>query len=141
MHYMGVLFPRHILDRVYRSNICTQRHTEHLRHPARPSTLPQSVQLSQTLFCVISVWSGQVSLVSQDILKETRNLWFSAGSTPCMFRCLSIVQYLESLLNSLQLVLDGLELPEHGGESWTVLCEEVKGSVNIHQSTIVSKMQ
>lgn len=42
---------------------------------------------------------------------------------------------------SLQLVLDGLGLPEHGGESWTVLSEEVKGSVNRPQSTVVSKMQ
>lgn len=42
---------------------------------------------------------------------------------------------------SLQLVFDSLGLPEHGGESWTVLSEEVKGSVNRYQSTIVSKMQ
>lgn len=81
MHCTGGLLPHHTSDRVYPSNICTQWHAEHLRHPARPPTLPQSVQLSQTLFYVTCVWSRMVSQVSQDILKESRNLWFSAEIT------------------------------------------------------------
>jgi len=44
---------------------------------------------------------------------------------------------------SLQLVLDGLGLPEHGGESWTMVSEEAKGTVSRYQarSTVGSKMQ
>lgn len=44
---------------------------------------------------------------------------------------------------SLQLVPDGLGLPDHGGESWTVLSKKVKGTVSRSQarSTVGSKMQ
>lgn len=72
--YAGGLASRQSSGRGVPPNTHTLCHWKWLRHPARPLALPRRMQISQGFFSIVSVWSGRVSQVPQDISEDTRNL-------------------------------------------------------------------